>query len=73
MVATMARLIAANGATLYSPAELFWIVKNGIKMTVMPLWRNHSDEELWATVAFLKKLSEQFVKHRVPQLSGSAL
>jgi len=25
----------ANAATLYSPAELFWIVKNSIKMTGM--------------------------------------
>jgi mono/diheme cytochrome c family protein len=46
----------ASAATLYSPAELFWIVKHGIKMTGMPAWTDHSDEELWATVAFLKKL-----------------
>jgi hypothetical protein len=25
-------------------------------MTGMPAWSDHSDEELWATVAFLKKL-----------------
>jgi mono/diheme cytochrome c family protein len=46
----------ANAAPLYSPAELFWIVKHGIKMTGMPAWSDHSDEELWAIVAFLKKL-----------------
>ena len=46
----------ARTATLYSPAELFWIVKHGIKMSGMPAWTDHSDEELWATVAFLKKL-----------------
>ena len=46
----------AKAASLYSPAELFWIVKHGIKMTGMPAWNDHSDEELWATVAFLKKL-----------------
>ena len=40
----------------YTPAELFWIVKHGIKMTGMPAWSDHSDDELWATVAFLKKL-----------------
>lgn len=43
-------------AKLYSDAELFWIVKHGIKMTGMPGWGDHSDDELWATVAFLKKL-----------------
>jgi mono/diheme cytochrome c family protein len=46
----------AKAARLYSPAELFWIVKHGIKMTGMPAWSDHSDEKLWATVAFLKKL-----------------
>jgi mono/diheme cytochrome c family protein len=40
----------------YSDAELFWILKHGIKMSGMPAWSDHSDDELWATVAFLKKL-----------------
>jgi mono/diheme cytochrome c family protein len=39
-----------------TPAELFWVIKHGIKMTGMPSWRDHGDDELWATVAFLKKL-----------------
>jgi mono/diheme cytochrome c family protein len=47
----------AKTAPLYNPAELFWIVKHGIKMTGMPAWADHSDEELWATtVAFVEKL-----------------
>jgi mono/diheme cytochrome c family protein len=46
----------AVAATLYSDGELFWILKHGIKMTGMPAWSDHSDDELWATVAFLKKL-----------------
>ena len=44
----------AKTAPLYSPGELFWIVKNGIKMTGMPAWADHSDAELWTTVAFIK-------------------
>jgi len=40
----------------YTDAELFWIVKHGIKMTGMPSWADHDDDELWATVAFLRKL-----------------
>lgn len=40
----------------YSDAELFWILKHGIKMTGMPSWADHGDDELWATVAFIKKL-----------------
>ena len=46
----------AKTAPLYNSAELFWIVKHGIKMTGMPAWADHSDEELWATVAFVEKL-----------------
>ncbi|MBE0538443.1 MAG: c-type cytochrome [Ignavibacterium sp.] len=39
------------------PKELFWITKNGIKMTGMPAWgKTHSDEKIWAIVAFVKKL-----------------
>ena len=40
----------------YSDAQLFWILKNGIKMTGMPSWADHGDDDLWAIVAFLKKL-----------------
>ena len=41
------------------PRELFWITKNGIKMTGMPAWgKTHSDEKIWAIVAFVKKLPE---------------
>ena len=46
----------AASTKLYSDGELFWIIKHGIKMTGMPSWADHSDEEIWATVAFLKKL-----------------
>lgn len=40
-------------------AELYWIIKNGIKMTGMPAFGpTHSDEELWGIVAFLKGLAD---------------
>jgi len=40
-----------------SPAEQFWIIKHGLKMTAMPAWgTTHSDEEIWNMVAFLQKL-----------------
>jgi mono/diheme cytochrome c family protein len=42
-----------------SPAELFWIIKNGIKMSAMPAFGPiHKDEEIWSIVAFLKRLPE---------------
>ncbi len=37
--------------------EIFWIVKHGIKYTGMPGWvTQQRDDEVWALVAFLKKL-----------------
>jgi mono/diheme cytochrome c family protein len=39
------------------PRELFWVVKNGIKMTGMPgFGALLQDKDLWTVVAFLKKL-----------------
>src|SRR5262249_43797000 len=46
----------ARTVPLYTPSELFWTLKHGIKMTGMPAWSDHSDDELWATVGFLEKL-----------------
>lgn len=41
----------------WQPAELFWVIKNGVKMTGMPAWGpTHSDEKIWGIVAFLEKL-----------------
>jgi len=47
--------VAAN----MTPAELFWITQNGIKMTGMPAFGpTHSDEELWGMVAFMQELPD---------------
>ena len=41
----------------WTPSQAFWLVKNGIKFTSMPGWGpSHSDEELWAIVAFLERI-----------------
>jgi mono/diheme cytochrome c family protein len=38
------------------PAEAFWIIKHGLKMTAMPAWgTTHDDHTIWATVAYLQK------------------
>jgi mono/diheme cytochrome c family protein len=40
---------------MWKPRELFWIVKNGIKMTGMPSWRDSlTDQQIWDVVAWLK-------------------
>ena len=44
-------------APRWAPTELFWIVKNGIRMTGMPAWHEiYTDDEIWDIVAFLKRL-----------------
>ena len=49
----------AESAKEMTPAELFWVTKNGIKMTGMPAWgASHDDDAVWPVVAFLKKLPD---------------
>lgn len=38
----------------WTPAEIYWTVRNGFKMTGMPAWRYRmADEQLWDVVAFV--------------------
>jgi mono/diheme cytochrome c family protein len=47
----------SKSATEMSAQELFWVTKNGIKMTGMPAWgKTHSDGKIWSMVAFIEKL-----------------
>ncbi|WP_315833566.1 cytochrome c [Bradyrhizobium prioriisuperbiae] len=41
-----------------SPAQLFWVIKNGINMTGMPSFEQAgaTDTEIWSIAAFVKKL-----------------
>jgi mono/diheme cytochrome c family protein len=42
-----------------SPAETFWVIKHGIKMSGMPAWgMTHDDSSIWGLVAFLQKLPD---------------
>jgi cytochrome c553 len=43
----------------FTPGQLFWIIKNGIKMTAMPAWPARGrDDEIWAMVAFVRHLPD---------------
>jgi mono/diheme cytochrome c family protein len=60
-----------------SPAQLFWVVKNGINMTGMPSFAQAGvkDGDIWSIVAFLKKLpnvSEADYKAWTAAAPGSA-
>jgi mono/diheme cytochrome c family protein len=40
-----------------APNEIYWIVKNGVKMTGMPAFGpTHDERELWSMVAFIEQL-----------------
>jgi len=46
-----------DAARRWQPGELYWLTKNGIRMSGMPAWELHLDEkEMWAVVAFLEHL-----------------
>ena len=43
----------------WTPSQLFWIAKNGIKMTGMPSWRDSlSDGQLWDVAGFLEAMRQ---------------
>jgi mono/diheme cytochrome c family protein len=47
-------------ATPYNEAEVFWVVKHGIRNTAMPAWRSLlSDDDIRKVAAFVKRLNEQ--------------
>lgn len=42
-----------------TPAEIFWTIKHGIKMTGMPSWQFiFNDEEIWEIVAFMRQMAK---------------
>ncbi|MEW6145942.1 MAG: cytochrome c [Thermodesulfobacteriota bacterium] len=49
----------ADAARALRPAEIFWVIKNGIKMTGMPeSGSTYSDDEIWGITAFVVRLPE---------------
>ncbi len=47
-----------------TPAELFWAIKFGLKMTGMPAWEFRlRDADIWALVAFLARLPAMTPEH----------
>ena len=60
---TPAPVPLVHTARAWPPAEIFWVVKEGLKMTGMPAWKHRlSDDEMWALVAFLPAMA-----HMTPQ------
>ena len=61
-----------------TPAEIFWVIKNGINMTGMPSFAaaGAKDEELWNITAFVKKIpnvaEDDFKKWTAAQATPAA-
>ena len=55
-------------------AEIYWVTRNGLKMTGMPAWgMRFTDDELWAVVAFVKTLPQlTAARYRVLHASAEA-
>jgi len=60
--------------TRYSDAELYWIIKNGIRMTGMPAFGlTHAEQDLWAVVAFVRKLPQIKAQHYTAMVEAAGL
>ena len=50
-----------DAATHWRPNELYWITRNGIRMSGMPAWGLRlADADLWALVAYMQTLPTLF-------------
>jgi mono/diheme cytochrome c family protein len=62
----------AEGVQHQSDAELFWVIKNGIRMTGMPAFGvNHKDEEIRHIVAFVRHVTQLTDAERQALKSGA--
>jgi mono/diheme cytochrome c family protein len=67
----------SHTARVWKPAELYWVIRNGIKMSGMPAWAFRlPDADLWALVAFLQRLPfmtpQQYASRNVAPLHTGA-
>ena len=65
-----------DATSRWNRAELFWIAKNGIKMTGMPAWTDTmADRDVWNVVAFLEAAREMppqtYVQWRAQRRCGA--
>ncbi len=51
--------LASKGTQASTDGELFYIIKEGVRMTGMPAFgEEHSDEDIWKIVSFIRHLPE---------------
>ena len=69
MTPTPAALV--HTARAWSPAEIYWVIKQGIKMTGMPAWKYRMrDDDIWAVVAFVLEMARLTPKQYAAMHTG---
>src|SRR5207302_9543462 len=66
------RTLALDSAQVqqWSDAELFWIVKNGIRLSGMPgFGKSHKDEQIWHLVHYVRSLVTPLRSVRLSEVS----
>jgi mono/diheme cytochrome c family protein len=65
-------LTSGNVQREWNDAELYWIIKNGLKLTGMPAFGvTHGNDELWGMVAFLRDLPNLQAKEYVAMVDAA--
>lgn len=61
----------AEGTQSRTDGQLFWVVRNGIRMTGMPAFGpTHEDDEIWHIIAFVRHLPDLTELERQTLLAG---
>ena len=56
----------------HTPAEMFWIIKHGVKLSAMPAWgKTHDDNLIWDMVAFARALPNMSPKQYQAALASA--
>jgi mono/diheme cytochrome c family protein len=66
-----------DAAHHWTPAQLYWILAEGVKMTAMPSWRaSRTNVQVWNVVAFLEALpylsADEYSRMRAAAASAAA-
>lgn len=61
----------AHAAQEWSPEEVFWLVKHGVKMSGMPAFGpTHDDAAIWNMAAFVKAMPQMSAEQYAAMGSG---
>lgn len=63
--------LQSKGTQSMTDGQLFWTIKNGVRMTGMPAFApTHTDEQIWKIVAFVRHLPHLTASEKARLLKG---